>query len=274
MCCRPDGVARATARSREHMRRSHLYSLRAVGAGLLVVIGLAGCGTASTTTTGSAGSGAVALDIATPTRGSVSTASEVPVRGTVTPADATVQIQGRTAAVSDGVFVGAATLHTGRTNIDVTASAPGAAPTARSVVVDRLEQPTPHSPSDDADRAPASAQAPAAVGTLPTGDHADWFQSPSGNVRCLIDASTARCSVASAQVTFVLPSTGGRAYSTPGLLVPAGEASVAPYGTARSDGIVSCEIPDSNVPMGIVCRNNSTGHGFEASRVPSRQEFF
>jgi hypothetical protein len=59
------------------------------------------------------------------------------VRGTVTPAEAVVLIQGRPASVANGVFVGTATVHRGRTTIDVIASARGATPGSTSVAVSR-----------------------------------------------------------------------------------------------------------------------------------------
>ncbi len=79
--------------------------------------------------------GGARLVLRTPTSGSVIAGTSVVVRGTVSPASATVQIQGQPAAVGNGVFTGTATLHGGKTTIDVIGSAPGATPGSTSVVV-------------------------------------------------------------------------------------------------------------------------------------------
>jgi hypothetical protein len=55
----------------------------------------------------------------------------------VSPANAIVQIQGRPAAVGNGVFAGTATVHHGKTTVDVVASAPGATPAATSIAITR-----------------------------------------------------------------------------------------------------------------------------------------
>jgi hypothetical protein len=59
------------------------------------------------------------------------------VRGTVSPANATVQVQGQPAAVGNGIFTGTATLHGGKTTIDVIGSAPGDTPDSTTVMVAR-----------------------------------------------------------------------------------------------------------------------------------------
>jgi hypothetical protein len=53
----------------------------------------------------------------------------------VSPPAATVQVQGKPAAVGNGVFTAAAELHGGRTTIDVIGSAAGEVPGSTSVVV-------------------------------------------------------------------------------------------------------------------------------------------
>lgn len=100
------------------------------------------------------------------------------------------------------------------------------------------------------------------------------FYAPSGNVTCSLQSESAECSVASVDMTFVLPQGGGSAYTIGGLSVPRGEGSEAPFDTERTDGEIVCSIPPENVPAGITCRNTTTGHGFEASRVYSRQKVY
>jgi Glucodextranase, domain B len=98
-----------------------------------------GCGSTATTTTTTSAEGASAVTVAltSPTSGSVIAADQVIVRGTVSPANAVVQVQGQPATVGNGVFTGTATLHGGKTTIDVIGSAPGAAPDSTSIMVDR-----------------------------------------------------------------------------------------------------------------------------------------
>jgi hypothetical protein len=102
---------------------------------------LAGCG-GSTTSTSTVNAGVVSVQVTSPTSGSVIAGSTVEVRGTVTPVNATVQIQGQPAVVGNGVFKGTATLHGGKTTIDVIGSAPGATPGSTSVaIVQQSQQP-------------------------------------------------------------------------------------------------------------------------------------
>jgi len=103
-------------------------------AGLLALALLAGCGS-STTSTSTITSGVVSVVVTSPTSGSVIAGTSVVVRGTVSPTNATVQIQGQPAAVGNGVFTGTATLHAGKTTVDVIGSAPGATPGSTSVVI-------------------------------------------------------------------------------------------------------------------------------------------
>jgi len=116
-------------------------SSKAVGICAAAAVGLfalasSGCGS-TTTTRNAADVGAVEVAVTAPSSGSVIAADQVMVRGTVTPANATVQVQGEPAAVGNGVFTGTATLHGGKTTVDVIGSAPGASPGSTSVVIDR-----------------------------------------------------------------------------------------------------------------------------------------
>jgi hypothetical protein len=99
----------------------------------LSALGLAACGGTTTTTTTAGGE--VSVIVTSPTSGSVIAGNSVTVRGTVSPPAATVQVQGHSAAVGNGVFTAAAELHNGRTTIDVIGSAPGDVPGSTSVVV-------------------------------------------------------------------------------------------------------------------------------------------
>jgi Glucodextranase, domain B len=107
-----------------------------VGA-LALAVAMIGCGstTTTTTTTSPGGSGTVTVAVTSPTSGTVIAADSVTVRGTVDPPGATVQVQGKPAAVGNGVFTGTANLHGGTTTIDVIGSASGEAPGSTSTSV-------------------------------------------------------------------------------------------------------------------------------------------
>ncbi|MDX6622437.1 MAG: hypothetical protein QOE75_369 [Solirubrobacterales bacterium] len=99
------------------------------------------------------------------------------------------------------------------------------------------------------------------------------FHTPSGNVACAILSDGATCSVLPTNETFVLES-GSVAWSEAGVAFPGDAGDLAPYGTSLEAGQVSCSIPASNEPRGVVCTDSVSGHGFEASRVESRQSTF
>jgi hypothetical protein len=135
--------------------------------GLLAVmaVGLSACGSTSTTTISAAAERTqepVTVVVTAPTSGSVIGSNSVIVRGTVVPASASVEIQGKPAAVGDGVFTGTATLHGGKTTIDVIGSAPNEVPGATSVTV--IQQAsgassTPASPQATAQASPSATPA-------------------------------------------------------------------------------------------------------------------
>jgi Glucodextranase, domain B len=101
-------------------------------------VAVTGCGSTTTTTTNVASeSGSVVVAVTSPTSGTVIAADSVTVRGTVSPPNAIVQVQGKPAAVGNGVFTGTATLHGGKTRIDVIGSAPNQDPGSTSVSVTR-----------------------------------------------------------------------------------------------------------------------------------------
>jgi hypothetical protein len=240
---------------------------------LVLAAAIAGCGS-TTTTTNSADSNAVNVAVTSPTSGTVIAANNVTVRGTVTPTNAVVQIQGQPVAVGNGVFTGTAALHAGKTTIDVIGSAPGHTPDATSITITRQSSASPVSKTNTVVRtvvvpAPEHAQPAASSSSV-----SEAFYAPSGNVTCSLHGESAECSVASINMTFVLPQGGGGAYTIGGLSVSRGEGSEAPFDTERSDGEIVCNIPAQNVPAGITCRNTTTGHGFEASKVSSRQKAY
>ena len=123
-------------------RRSTRRTSRAIGLGTtaaiaLLALAVSGCGSTTTTTTSAENASAVTVALTSPSSGSVIAADQVIVRGTVSPANAVVQVQGEPAAVGNGVFTGTATLHGGKTTIDVIGSAPGATPDSTSIMVAR-----------------------------------------------------------------------------------------------------------------------------------------
>jgi hypothetical protein len=114
--------------------------LRAGAALALGAVAATGCGaTAPAPATRPAAKQAapVRLALLTPRAGTRTGADHVTVRGTVSPANAVVLVQGRPATVGDGVFVGTASIHRGRTRIDVIASARDATPASVAVAVTR-----------------------------------------------------------------------------------------------------------------------------------------
>jgi heat shock protein HslJ len=131
------GLGQSTRPRRSARRTSKATGLGAAAAIALLALAISGCGSTTTTTTSAENARAVTVALTSPTSGSVIAADQVIVRGTVSPANAVVQVQGQPAAVGNGVFTGTATLHGGKTTIDVIGSAPGAAPDSTSIMVDR-----------------------------------------------------------------------------------------------------------------------------------------
>jgi Glucodextranase, domain B len=101
--------------------------------GCAALLGFAGCGATTTTTTTTGGQ--VSVSVTSPTSGSVIAGTSVTVRGTVSPSNASVQVQGKPAAVGNGVFEGTAGLHGGKTTIDVIGAAAGNVPGSTNVIV-------------------------------------------------------------------------------------------------------------------------------------------
>jgi hypothetical protein len=112
-------------------------ALGLAAAGAALAFAATGCGTATNHATSPAVPQDVRLMLTTPASALKTSADRIAVRGTVSPANAVVQIQGRPAAVGNGVFTGTATMHSGKTTVDVVASAPGATPAATSIAITR-----------------------------------------------------------------------------------------------------------------------------------------
>jgi hypothetical protein len=99
------------------------------------------------------------------------------------------------------------------------------------------------------------------------------FHAPSGNVSCEISAHGALCSVGSIAETFSFDN-GQPAVITPGTALTDGAGELASYGAVVSSGSIACTVPESDEPHGIICEDGDSGHGFEASRVSSRQRAY
>lgn len=99
------------------------------------------------------------------------------------------------------------------------------------------------------------------------------FHAPSGNVSCEVFGDGATCTVESVGTTFVLEP-GAPARVEAGTALPSSFGELVEFGNVVSAGSITCEVPPSDVPRGITCVDQSDGHGFEASRVSSRQEAY
>jgi len=114
--------------------------LRTSGVLALGALAAAGCGATVPTRAAQPVAKPVApvrVALLEPRSGTRTGADHVTVRGTVSPANAVVLVQGRPATVGDGVFVATAAVHRGRTRIDVIASARDATPASVAVAVTR-----------------------------------------------------------------------------------------------------------------------------------------
>lgn len=160
---------------------------------LLLLLALGGCG--SSDGEGAATGRQVRVDVASPADGAVIKGDRVTVRGTVTPADATVQVQGRAASVGNGVFVATATVHRGKTTIDVIGSAPGATPGSTTVRVTRPRKPkAPTLTTTTTTTTPAPTPP-----TEPETSGQTWPRGTSGWTVILVSESTAAAARAAAE---------------------------------------------------------------------------
>lgn len=99
------------------------------------------------------------------------------------------------------------------------------------------------------------------------------FHAPSGNVSCEILSDGALCTVSSTNETFTF-SNGEAVHAESGAQLPSGAGELAPYGTTIAAGSIVCTVPPSDSPHGVICADEGSGHGFEASRVLSRQRVY
>jgi hypothetical protein len=99
------------------------------------------------------------------------------------------------------------------------------------------------------------------------------FHAPSGNVSCEILSDGALCTVGPINTTFSF-SNGESAQIASGSVLSEGGGELAPYGSTVSEGSIACTIPQSSEPHGIICTDSNSGHGFEASRVSTRQHAY
>lgn len=99
------------------------------------------------------------------------------------------------------------------------------------------------------------------------------FHTPGGRVTCAIYREGADCSVSSIGATFVLPPDGPARIES-GVRLRAGSGSSAGWDQTVTAGSITCVIPPQSAPRGVQCSDSATGHGFEASKVPSRQRMY
>jgi hypothetical protein len=124
-----------TRRSRRATRL--LQTLPAVALAMVTV----GCGGNSAPQTATSAA-AASVTVTAPANGTVINGERVTVRGTIAPANASVQIQGKPAAAGAGQFAASVGLHPGANTIEVIASAVGEAPATTSLTVTRSSIPT------------------------------------------------------------------------------------------------------------------------------------
>jgi tRNA A-37 threonylcarbamoyl transferase component Bud32 len=220
---------------------------------------------AQTATIGEASAAIIEIGVAAPADGATIDDDHVLLRGTVSPSNAAVTVQGRPVTVGNGVFRAEASLRPGKNTIDVIASADGAAPTSQSIVVRRPE----HQKRSSVVRTVTQvAEVPSPATVAPS-----TFHAPSGNVSCRVTADSATCTVVRIGMTFRF---SGRAPAESILSAALGRGAgqLVDWGQSVSVGDVTCTVPAESQARGITCTDAVSGHGFEASRVPSRQKLY
>jgi hypothetical protein len=123
------------------MRGTRGVAVLAVGA-----VALAGCGSSSDNSKPAAQKPAakkIKVSVTAPSDGDRlgSSVKKVQVRGTVTPTNATVEVAGKAAKVTGGLFQATVPLSAGDNTLDVAATAPGSSPVTSSVDVVRASKP-------------------------------------------------------------------------------------------------------------------------------------
>jgi hypothetical protein len=134
------------------MSRSSLDQVRPLALILAAGLLLAGCGDDAQPRSGATAK--VTLKLTAPDDASSLRADRVAVRGTVSPADAAVQVAGEDAEVEGGEFQAEVALRPGGNVIDISASAPGRRPATDAVRVTRdMRIPVPKLVGLEVDRA-------------------------------------------------------------------------------------------------------------------------
>jgi hypothetical protein len=121
---------------------------------------------------------------------------------------------------------------------------------------------------------PGTAAEDTPATSVATNGEVRLFHAPGGNVNCEVQADSARCTVVSTAQTFVLPAGDEAAYVESGAALPTDSGALTGFGSTVSIGAISCEVPYEDEPRGVVCQDNDTGHGFQASKDYSRQQVF
>lgn len=114
------------------MKRKTWFSGMAAS-GLLIGVALA-----ATVSGCTSGNDSVAqVQVTAPSDGSSTRANRITVRGTVSPANANVQVLGQNAQVGNGIFTTSVPLTSGKNTIDVVAGGPGVTPATVTITVTR-----------------------------------------------------------------------------------------------------------------------------------------
>lgn len=116
------------------MNRKSLPSIAIAMSVLLAALVFSGCGNSNSSSNAQR---TIEIAVAFPADGTTSRKDEVSVRGTVTPADATVQVAGTQVTVKDGAFEAVVRLNMGLNTIDVVATKTGRDPATKSLEVKR-----------------------------------------------------------------------------------------------------------------------------------------
>lgn len=97
------------------------------------------------------------------------------------------------------------------------------------------------------------------------------FHTP-GSASCRVTATGAACTIASLGITFAFDGAAG--YKVRQVDLPRGSGRAVAWGEPITVGDVTCQVPEIDEPRGVTCISAATGHGFEASRLPTRQRVF
>lgn len=99
------------------------------------------------------------------------------------------------------------------------------------------------------------------------------FHVPSGNVACEIMPTSAVCSVASIGTTFAFTNDGPARQEASSAL-PRGAGLEVGSNSTVAVGAAECVVPLESQRRGVTCTDATSGTGFEASAIPTRQRLF